>query len=155
MESDADGDELKSGTVMRIVGDRAIVRIERDGEDCGGCRSCAVKALCRGRDVNRMELPVRLDSTRSVHVGDTVMIVYHAGKQGVAALVMFLPSLVGLLLGGFAAQRLFGGEGDGLFLAGAAAGLGLGLAMTFALSRLLPLGPKAIFAPARSGGPAK
>lgn len=155
METDAGGEELKSGTVMRIVGDSAIVRVERDGEDCGGCRSCAVKALCRGRDVNRMELPVRLDSTHSVHVGDTVMIAYHAGRQSVAALVMFFPSLAGLLLGGFAVQRLSGGESDGLFLAGAAGGLGLGLAVTFALSRLLPLGPKAVFASDRPGGPAK
>lgn len=156
METDSGDMELRRGTIVRVDGGLAVVRIDRDDGDCGGCGSCSAKGLCGGRGDKRMELPVRLDPESGVQVGDTVAIAYRPGRQGLAALTVFPPPLLGLVFGGFAAMRLFGGGSDGVFLAGAAAGLAIGLGAAFALSRLFPnLGPGATLIADSSAGSTK
>lgn len=125
--------EVKTGTVASVEPGRLLVRIERD-EDCGGCRSCAVKALCGGRGTGHMELPVKFTGDAPAKTGDNVRIAYRAANAGVASIVMFLPALAGLLLGGMAGNRLAPGS-DGTLLLGCLAGVVLGVAVSFLLSK--------------------
>lgn len=125
---------IYDGIVVSVETGRAIVRIRRDEDDCGGCSSCAVKGLCHGRDAGNMDLPVAVGNAADLSPGDSVRIAYRGTNAAVAAFVMFLPALLGVLLGGFAANLLVG-DGDGVFLFGVAVGLGLGLLVTFVLAR--------------------
>lgn len=125
---------VREGTVVAIERDMAVVRIERE-EDCGGCRSCAMKALCRGRDTGHMDLVASLAGGAAPSPGTRVQVAYRETNPALAALVMFVPSLLGLFFGGFAANRLWHAS-DGIFLAGCLVGLLAGLAATFVLYRL-------------------
>ena len=130
---------VESGTVIRVDGGELVVRIDRSGEDCGGCRSCAMKALCRGRDDGHMDLPVASDGAEH-SVGDLVKVAYRVANPAVAAGIMFLPSLAGLFLGGFIGHGLQ--RGDMYFLAGCFIGLAAGVGVSCLLGRLKPLKPK-------------
>lgn len=131
---DGESYEEQTGTVIRVESGRLLVRVDRDDADCGGCRSCAVKALCRGRDSGHMDLPVSFAGAAPAAVGDRVRVAYRSANAAVASLVMFLPSLAGLFFGGFAWQRL-AGRTDRNFLLGCLAGFVLGLTVSFAASR--------------------
>ncbi|MCD8138991.1 MAG: SoxR reducing system RseC family protein [Planctomycetaceae bacterium] len=125
---------IQDAVVLSVDNDRVMVRMAKE-EDCGGCRSCALKNLCH-KESDHLDLPVRLeDGVPPPQPGETVRVGYRAANAAAAAFIMFLPALVGLFFGGFAVNRYWG-EGDGLFLVGCFAGLGLGLVVTFAISRL-------------------
>lgn len=130
---------VRGGAVLRAEGNRLVVGMDRmdGGEDCGGCGSCALKSLCRGRDVGRMELEVAVEpGTPIPAVGERVRVAYRGADPAAASLVMFAPALIGLFAGGFAANLV--SEGDAVYLAGAGMGFLLGLAATFAAVRWLP-----------------
>lgn len=127
---------IQDAVVLSVEPERIMVRIDKSNEDCGGCRACALKILCRGKnDTNHLDLPVPVDAA-SPHPqpGQTVQVAYRAANAAVAAFIMFLPALLGLFFGGFIANRL-AGEGDGIFVLGCLAGVVLGLAVTFVVSR--------------------
>lgn len=139
MNNDYDDDEytVESGTVIGVRPGEAMVRVEKSDADCGGCRSCAMKSLCRGREVGHFDLPVPIsdaDGDRVVE-GRRVRVAYRPTNAAVAGLVMFVPALVGLFLGGLAGQRLGSGS-DAALLIGCFAGLAAGLGVSFAVSRL-------------------
>ena len=67
---------------------------------------------------------------------------YDPGNRAVAATILFLPSLAGLFLGGFAANRLWPGQ-DADFLLGCAGGFALGLLATAILARARLFRPSA------------
>lgn len=127
--------EIRDGSVLSVDGSEAVVRVDRE-EECGGCSSCAVKALCRGRDVGHLDVPVPLSGGARPAVGDRVRIAYHGSNPAVAAAIMFLPPLVGLFLGGYLANHFRSGS-DGYLLLGCLLGIVAGLAGTFLLSRLV------------------
>ncbi len=125
---------VQDAVVLSVDANRVMVRMAKE-EDCGGCHSCALSKLCH-KESDHLDLPVELGiGVQPPRPGETVRVAYRAANAAVAALIMFLPALVGLCFGGFAVNRIWG-EGDGLFLAGCLAGLVLGLAVTFAVSRL-------------------
>lgn len=126
---------VQEAVVLSVAPDRIMVRVDRKDEDCGGCRACALKSLCRGKEADHMDLPVPVDAeTPELAPGETVRIAYRAANRAVAALVMFLPALLGVFFGGFAANAL-AGEGDGIFLLGCFSGLALGVLFTFVAAR--------------------
>lgn len=132
-----DGYEKQNGSVLKIETNKFIVRVERDPADCDGCKTCAVKALCRGKDDGHMELPVPYNGTPPLEKGDAVQIAYRPTNAALAAIVMFLPSLLGLFFGGFIGHWM-AGESDSTFLIGCFAGFFLGLALSFILARTIP-----------------
>lgn len=126
---------IQDAVVLSVEPDRIMVRIDKEAEECDGCHTCALKSMCRGKRDEHLELPVPLETGASrPGPGETVRIAYRAANAATAALAMFLPSLLGLFFGGFAASRLFG-EGDGVFLLGCFGGLALGLAVSVVLAR--------------------
>ncbi|MCC8166700.1 MAG: SoxR reducing system RseC family protein [Planctomycetes bacterium] len=129
---------IQDGTVLTVEPGRAVVRVERGGDDCDGCHTCALKALCRGRESKTMDLPVdtNRDGTAAgpMAPGDQVKVAYRGANQAVAAVILFLPGLIGLFFGGFAANRWWGGE-DMTFLAGCLGGLAAGMLFTFIVAR--------------------
>lgn len=129
-----DSYEVKTGAVIDVLPGQVVVRVERDDADCGGCRSCAVRGLCRGRDSGHMDLPVAFEGQPPAKTGDQVRIAYRAANAAVAALTMFLPALLGLFFGGFIGHRWFG-DSDGMFLAGCLIGFILGLGVSYVLAR--------------------
>lgn len=135
-------EKIRRGTVIAVEPNRLVVRVEREEEeDCGGCRSCAMKSLCRGRTDGHLDLPVAIPEGMAKSRGDRVTVAYRETNAAVASLLMFLPALLGLFFGGFAANAVFG-AGDGIFLAGALGGLAAGLAVTFVVGRVsTALGP--------------
>lgn len=123
---------VREGTVLLADNDRLVVRVERETEEgCDGCRACAMKSLCKGRETGRMDLPVTAPPGKTYRPGDRVTLAYRQANAAVAALIMFAPALVGLLLGGWAAN----GRGDGVLLLGCLAGLAAGLGATWLVSR--------------------
>ncbi len=128
---------IQDGTILTVEPGRAVVRIERE-DDCEGCHTCALKALCRGRESKHMDLPVDTgpDSGAAVAMspGDQVKVAYRGANQAVAAVLLFLPGLLGLFFGGFLANRWWGGE-DMTFLAGCLGGLAAGVLFTFIVAR--------------------
>lgn len=125
---------VQDAVVLSVDKNRVMVRMAKE-EDCGDCHSCALKNLCH-KESDHLDLPVRLgEGIAPPQPGETVRVGYRAANAAVAALIMFLPALVGLFFGGFVVNRYWG-DGDGLFLIGCFAGLALGLAVTFAVSRL-------------------
>ncbi len=129
MEVDTD---IRDGTVVSTHPGRLIVRLQKGQEDCNGCRACALKSLCQDRASGYIDVEVR--STAAKEPGDAVRVRYHSANPAWAALVLFLPSLLGLCAGGFVAQALVGG-GDGVFVAGALIGAAVGVAVTFAMGK--------------------
>lgn len=127
--------EVQTGSVLRVEPGRLIVRVERDDSECGGCRSCAVKSLCRGRDDGHMDLPVLFGSGEPpAREGEAVRIAYRAANPAIASIIMFVPALAGLFFGGFVGQWVLG-EGDGNFLIGCLVGLVAGLGVSYVLAR--------------------
>lgn len=139
---------IRRATILADGPGGLLVRVEREGgEDCGGCRSCALKKLCQGRDGQHLDLVVSAAGGSGRAPGETVRVAYREPNAAVAAVVMFVPALAGLLLGGVLAHRFF--PGDAALLAGCGIGLAAGFAVTFILARLLPgLGPSARLADA-------
>lgn len=132
---------VREGTVLSVDPASVVVRIDKE-EECGGCRSCAVRSVCHGRESSHIDISVQpLDGVDN-SPGERVRIAYRGANPAVASIIMFVPSLVGLFLGGFAANRIWG-ESDGLFLAGCFGGLIVGLGLTLALSRIHSLRPVA------------
>ncbi len=129
MEVDTD---IRDGTVVSTLPGRLIVRLQKEQEDCNGCRACALKTLCHDRASGYIDVEVR--ATAAKEPGDAVRISYHSANPAWASIALFLPSLVGLCAGGFVAQALAGG-GDGVFVAGALIGAAVGVAITFALGK--------------------
>lgn len=130
-----DGDYvLTTGRVVSVRDGEVVVRVERNEEDCGGCRSCAVKGLCRGRDTGHMDLRVDSVGAPLPGVGDKVGVAYRSTNAALAALAMFLPALLGLLFGGLVGYRLADG-GDAVFLVGCVVGFAAGLAVSWLLTR--------------------
>lgn len=133
----SDSYEVQTGSVLRVEPGHLVVRVERDNSDCGGCRSCAVKALCRGRDDGHMDLPVAFSGNPPANRGDKVRIAFRATNAAWAAVAMFIPSLLGLFFGGFAGHYL-AGESDRAFLAGCFIGLLAGVGISYVLSKSVP-----------------
>lgn len=129
---------IREATVLSVAGDGMLVRVDdEDAADCGGCRSCAMKSLCRGRDDGHLDLLVPRTGGEGEHsAGDRVRVAYRGANPAVASLIMFLPALAGVMFGGFVANAAFGG-GDGVFLAGALGGIAMGIGATFVLARSL------------------
>lgn len=129
---------VREATVLSVAGDGLLVRVDdEDAADHSGCRSCAMKSLCRGRDDGHLELFVSRSGGEGEYLaGDRVRVAYRGANPAVASLIMFLPALAGVMFGGFVANAAFGG-GDGVFLAGALGGAALGVGATFVLSRSL------------------
>jgi Positive regulator of sigma E activity len=136
-----DDDEytVESGTIVDVRPGEVVVRIEKSDADCGGCRSCAMKSLCRGREAGHLDLPVPVPAGGDAPAveGQRVRIAYRPTNAAVAGLIMFVPSLVGLLLGGLGGYRLGGGS-DAILLVGCFAGIAAGIGVSFAISRLSP-----------------
>lgn len=129
--------EIRKGMVLSVADGQAMVRLTADDEDCGGCRSCAVRSLCQGKDYGKMDLllPVPPGLEGKLKAGRDVSVRYIPAHAGFAGMALFLPSLIGLALGGWAGWRL--GNSDAALLAGCAAGLLLGVGATFALNRIV------------------
>ncbi len=134
----------REGAILSVGPDWLLVRVDEEEFGEGdGCRSCAMRGMCHGRAARGTEVKVPVPDAAKWQPGERVRLRYRQANPALAAVVMFLPALLGLLLGGFAANGLFG-AGDGIFLAGSAGGLVLGLLITVAVNRLFPsLGPKA------------
>lgn len=126
---------MRDGSVLSVAGDRAVVRVERE-EDCSGCGTCPVKALCHGRDTGHLDVAVPLGPGEKVAPGEKVRIAYRAANPAIASLVMFAPPLAGLIAAGLAAHRLWNGS-EARLVIGCLAGLAAGTALTFVLSRSL------------------
>lgn len=125
----------RPGTVVSAEPGRIVVRVEREAEEgCDGCRVCAMKSLCRGRDEGHMDLPVPVGRGAAFHPGERVCLEYRLPGQAAAAAIMFIPALVGLLLGGLAAVRWTGG-GDALLVLFCLCGLAGGVGATFLIAR--------------------
>lgn len=133
MRDGTDDYEEKTGSVVAVEPGRLLVRVERT-EDCGGCHTCAVRALCRGKDSGHMELPVGFDGAAPAKEGDRVRIAYRPTNAAVASLVMFVPALLGLFLGGLTSYEL-APENDGALLIGCLAGFAAGILVSYLLSR--------------------
>lgn len=138
---------VRDATVLATEPGALLVRMDEDAEECGGCGTCAVKALCRGRDGAHFDMRVPVSGERNEKAGDRVRVAYRGANPAVASLVMFLPALVGVVFGGFLTKALLGG-GDGIFLLGAFGGLALGFGATFLLARRTSLRPEARLAEA-------
>lgn len=126
---------IREGTVIGQAPGQIMVRIDKE-EDCEGCRSCAVKAMCRGREEKYMDVPVPVSGDQPPAKGSPVRISYRAANPALAALIMFLPALVGLSLGGFAAAHLWPGS-DVLLLAGCLIGVLVGITVTYAATKTM------------------
>lgn len=125
----------RPGTVVAVEPGKIVVRLEKEAEEgCEGCRSCAMKGLCRGREEGHMDLPVPVGDSSTFQPGAQVSLSYRMPNQAVAAVAMFLPALIGLLLGGLAAVRWTGG-GDALLLLFCLGGLACGVGVTFLIAR--------------------
>ncbi|MCC8109068.1 MAG: SoxR reducing system RseC family protein [Planctomycetes bacterium] len=129
---------IQNGTVLTVEPGRTVVRVERGDDNCEGCHTCALKALCRGRESKHMDLPVDTGTdgiaSAPLSPGDPVKVAYRGANQAVAAVLLFLPGLIGLFFGGFLANRWWGGE-DMTFLAGCLGGLAAGVIFTFIVAR--------------------
>ncbi|MCL2000649.1 MAG: SoxR reducing system RseC family protein [Planctomycetes bacterium] len=130
---------LREGAVISIGLDRLRVRLDPEAarDENGGCRSCAMRGWCRGRWSGSGEVTVTVTDMNAAKrcLGERVRLHYVQANPALAAIILFVPALVGLALGAFAAAWLFGGE-DKVFLIGAGCGFALGLLVTFAINRL-------------------
>lgn len=115
------------------------VLLEPDGGGDAGCPGCAMRGLCAsaGGKRRRIEAILDLPPGRVPEPGETIRVFYQPPALAAWALVMFLPPLTGLFLGGFAAGAWMAGN-DGAFLAGTLAGFATGLAASFAINKALP-----------------
>ncbi|MCC8181257.1 MAG: SoxR reducing system RseC family protein [Planctomycetes bacterium] len=129
--------EDRSGTVVSIRPGKALVRLDVDDDSCTSCHSCALNSLCTSKERGKVEVVVDTDSITgaAIDVGDAVRIEYRPFNRAVAAVILFVPALLGLLAGGWFAAVVWP-EQDLLLLAGCAVGLIIGLAITFIVSRL-------------------
>lgn len=128
---------VENGTVVDVVPGGVVVRVPKKDGDCGGCRSCAMKRLCGGRDVDHIDLSVATPAGGTPEKGAAVRVAYRPTNAALAALVMFLPALLGLFVGGVIGHRLGGGSDAGL-LAGCFIGFAAGVGASFAAARLSP-----------------
>lgn len=139
----------REGVIVSVEPGKLLVRL--DPEDAGeseGCKCCAMRGMCRGRTSRGMDVKVPVTEADPRRPGERVRLSYHAANPALAAAIMFVPALVGLLFGGFVANWLLG-EGDFVFLAGAGGGLVLGVLLTLIASRsIASLGPEVALADA-------
>ena len=126
---------IRDATVLAVDSCGALVTVDPETEaDCGGCSSCAMKSLCRGQDAGRLDVRIPVADGGQLRPGERIRVAYRGANPAVAALILFLPGLLGVVFGGFAANALAGG-GDGVFLTGALTGLAVGTGITYAVSR--------------------
>ncbi len=132
------GGQMEMGGMMR-----GMARIEavKDGQvyaapipqaACGGCaaaKGCGVSALS-GYFGNRSR-PLVLTDNFDARVGETIEIGIPQSTLNRVAMTSYLPPVVGLLIGGGAAELLGGGNGLSALSAG------VGLVGGFVLSRML------------------
>ncbi len=142
-----DEDAVRDGIVIDAPTGGIVVRVDKNDEECGGCGSCAMKGLCHGRDAGHLDLFVPLSGLSDAPApkkGARVRIAYRPANAALAALVMFVPPLCGLLAGGLAGWRLAGG--DAVLVLGCGAGLAVGTVASVVLARVCPsLKPKTKF----------
>lgn len=143
--------EIRDATVLEREPGGLLVRVDDNITECGGCGSCVVKSLCRGRDGAHFDVRVPVPEGRADKIGDRIRIAYRGANPAIASIVMFLPALVGVLSGGFIANAVFG-EADYILLLGAFAGLLLGFGATYALARVSPLRPEVRLVDSGEGG---
>lgn len=143
----------REGVITAVGPDRLTIRLDRKDEAAvSACGSCAMKSLCHSRAAEGAELILRTTDVEGRRPGDRVRLAYREANPALAAGILFLPALAGLMTGGFAAERFFG-QGNGTFLCGAFGGFLLGLAITFGVNRLVPsLRPKAELLPEKEAG---
>ncbi len=126
----------KLGTVIAASPGQITVRVDKDGKDCEGCNTCPMCRLCRGKEMKHLDLPITVpEDRRTPQIGDSVWISYHGANPALAATVLFVPTLLGLLAGGWLGT-VWGG--NGIFLLGCALGVAAGLAVTYGLARWTP-----------------
>lgn len=143
---DTDDYAVKDGTVIRLLPSGAVVRVDKDEEECKGCGVCPMKGLCHGKDAGHLDLPVDIPpgARQAVAADDRVRIAYRPANAALAALVMFVPALAGLLAGGLLGWRL--AMGDAVLVLGCGVGIALGVAVSAAAAKLSPsLKPKTKF----------
>ena len=134
---------LREGAILSTGPDRLLVRLEPEemSGDNRSCRSCLMRATCQDRKSEATEVTVLDPNAAKRRPGERVQLLYIQANSALASAILFLPSLAGLVFGGFIANRLLG-EGNGIFLVGSGCGLGLGLFATFAINLFSPsLGP--------------
>lgn len=133
----------RKGMILSVHDNRLIVRVDRAGEDCTGCKACSLSALCKGRDTGHMDLPVMIPEgergRKTYTPGDEVTVEYGAANAALAAAAMFAPALAGLALGGWLGNRF----GDAMLLAGCGLGFAAGVGISWLLGKKAPaLRPK-------------
>ncbi len=126
----------KSGTVIASLPGKITVRVERNNANCETCHTCPMGKLCHGKEQKHLDLPINVpEEIPTPRLGEAVRVEYHGANPAVAATVLFVPTLIGLLAGGWLGAAL---GGDGIFLVGCALGVGAGLAVTYGLSQWTP-----------------
>ncbi len=90
-----------------------VVKVESDtvwvvGEGNSACSGCVQKAGCSTTALASVlkRKPIAVDSTLSVHVGDTVIVAIEENTLLRAAFSLYLPPLFALFLGALLAQSL-------------------------------------------------
>ncbi|MDR3077861.1 MAG: SoxR reducing system RseC family protein [Planctomycetota bacterium] len=146
--------DVREAVVVAAGAGRLTVSLETEEGEAAGCSGCAMRGLCGplGRKRGRFEMTLDLPAGPTLKPGEVVRVFYQPPNLTLAALVMFLPSLAGLFLGGIAARRWLA-ESDGIFLAGMLAGFVAGLVLSFVFNRLTTLvRPRADWADFEGGG---
>ncbi len=104
------------GVVLSREDDKLVIRMPADGdESCvSHCETCGLceKGKKRFIDVYADLTPV----TNTLQEGAVVSVEYERRDPGMAAVLFFLPALLGLLIGGFAGAKLSDGNDNLLLL---------------------------------------
>lgn len=123
---------VQKGMVLSANGSNLIVRLDHNPNQAAtGCRSCAMKAVCKGMETGQMDLPVAAPGGAEYAPGDEIVIAYKQANAALAAAAMFVPPLAGLAAGGW----LLRAGSDMTLLLGCALGFAAGLAATWLISK--------------------
>lgn len=126
------------GMVRAVEDGRVVVRMPLDGGGAELCKtSCEGCALCDRGKVRHLDLLAAVRDGVPPEPGQQVVVEYRRRDPALAAILFFLPPLIGLALGGHILNRFVGG-GDWMFLAGALAGFVAGALVSLCLSRFFP-----------------
>ena len=126
------------GVIRSVEDGYVVVQAAVEGVKADFCHSkCKVCSHCGNEEDTRVDLHIAVEAGNRPAAGQEGMGEYERRDPALAAILFFLPPLVGLAAGGYVLTGILSG-GDGMFLAGALAGFVVGGLAAWGFSRSFP-----------------
>ncbi|MFC1592295.1 SoxR reducing system RseC family protein [Thermodesulfobacteriota bacterium] len=128
---------IKQAHVIAVENGSAIIRVCLERQECAGCQSCSAGQKTP-KDSKELVLALQVDE--GVRVGDNLEIDLALPDQLLAAILVFVPPMLGMIIGAAGARLLYPASGSAVVI-GSIAGFLAGFGLTGLFERMISRRP--------------